>query len=245
MGLLDGRVALVTGGAQGIGLAIAERFAAEGARLVLADLDGDAAAAAAAALEGDAVGVRADVVDSDDVEAAVARATDAFGRFDILVNNAGITRDASLKKMELAQFRQVIDVHLQGCWLGMKHAMAALKAQDEGGSIINMSSISGKVGNFGQSNYAAAKAGIVGMTKSVAREGARSNIRVNAIQPGLIDTAMTQAMPADILAAKEAEIPMGRAGQPDEVAKVALFLASDLSSYCTGITVEVAGGRHM
>jgi 3-oxoacyl-[acyl-carrier protein] reductase len=245
MGLMDGSVALVTGGAQGIGLAIAERFAAEGARLVIADLDGDAATRAAEVMAGEAVGVRADVTSESDVEAAVATCVERFGRLDVLVNNAGITRDASLKNMTLEQFRQVIDVHLQGCWLGMKYAVPVMRAQGGGGSIINMSSISGKVGNFGQSNYAAAKAGIVGMTKSVAREGARHAIRVNAIQPGLIDTAMTRAMPEDVFQAAVDGVPMGRAGTTDEVAGVALFLASSLSSYCTGITVEVAGGRHM
>jgi 3-oxoacyl-[acyl-carrier protein] reductase len=251
MGLLQGRVALVTGAAQGIGLAIAQRFAAEGARVVVADLDGDAAASASAGLGEDvAAAVRADVTREDDVRAAVAAAVDRFERLDVLVNNAGITRDASLGKMTLEHFRQVVDVHLQGCWLGMKHALPVMKAQvregrADGGSIINMSSISGKVGNFGQSNYAAAKAGIVGMTKSVAREGAKDAIRVNAIQPGFIDTAMTQAMPEDARQASISQIPMGRPGRPDEVADVALFLASDLSSYCTGIVVEVAGGRHM
>jgi 3-oxoacyl-[acyl-carrier protein] reductase len=245
MSLLHGKVALVTGGAQGIGLAIATRFAAEGAAVVVADLDGDAAAEAAAGLGGPATGVRADVVSEDDVAAMVAAAVAAHGRLDVLVNNAGITRDASLKSMTLEQFRQVVDVHLQGCWLGMKHAMPVLREQGDGGSIINMSSISAKVGNFGQSNYAAAKAGIVAMTKSVAREGARHAIRVNAIQPGLIDTAMTRAMPPDVLQAAVDGVPLGRPGTTDEVAKVALFLASDLASYCTGITVEVAGGRHM
>ncbi|WP_370326072.1 3-oxoacyl-ACP reductase FabG [Euzebya sp.] len=250
MGLLEGRVALVTGGAQGIGLAIAQRFAAEGASVVIADIDLDAATAAAEAIDGPAAGVRADVVDPDDVAAMVAATTDRFGRLDVLVNNAGITRDASLKNMTLEQFRQVIDVHLQGTWLGMKEALAVMKAQvadgrADGGAIVNMSSISGKIGNFGQSNYAAAKAGIVGMTKSVAREGAKHAIRVNAIQPGFIDTAMTRAMPADAQEAATSSIPMQRAGQPDEVAKVALFLASDLASYCTGITIEVTGGRHM
>lgn len=245
MGLLEGKVALVTGGAQGIGLAIATRFAAEGALLVLADLHAEAAALAAEGLDAEAIGVRADVVDPDDVTAMVAATIERFGQIDVLVNNAGITRDASLKNMTLEQFRQVIDVHLQGTWLGMKTAMPLMKQQGHGGAMINMSSISGKVGNFGQSNYAAAKAGIVAMTKSAAREGAKDGIRVNAIQPGLIDSDMTRAMPAEIFAEKEAEVPMRRAGTPEEVAKVALFLASDLSSYCTGITVEVAGGRHM
>ncbi|CAN5385289.1 3-oxoacyl-ACP reductase FabG [soil metagenome] len=243
--LLEGKVALVTGGARGIGLAIAQRFAAEGARLVIADLDQAAAVAAAEGIQGDAVGFAADVVEPGDVAAMVAVGLEAFDRIDVLVNNAGITRDASLKNMTLQQFRQVIDVHLQGAWLGMKEVLPVMKAQGSGGSIINMSSISGKVGNFGQSNYAAAKAGIVAMTKSVAREGAKAAIRVNAIQPGLIDSDMTRAMPEEVFQAAVEGVPLGRAGSTDEVAGVALFLASDLSSYCTGITIEVAGGRHM
>ncbi len=242
--LLDGKVALITGAAQGIGLAIAERFVEEGARVVIADLNLDAARAAADTLEG-ATAIRVDVADEAGVVAMIASAVADHGQLDVLVNNAGITRDASLANMTLEDFRLVIDVHLQGTWLGLKHGLAQMKAQGTGGSIVNMSSISGKIGNFGQANYAAAKAGIIGMTKSVAREGARRNIRVNAIQPGLIDSDMTRAMPPEIFAEKAADVPMQRAGQPREVAGAALFLASDLSSYCTGITIEVAGGRHM
>ncbi len=244
MGLLDGKVALVTGGAQGLGLAIAQRFAAEGATLVVADLDGDAAAEAAATIDG-ATSVRANVVSHEDVMAMIAHPFDAHGRLDILVNNAGITRDKSLKNMTLDDFRLVMDVHLQGTWLGIKEAFPRMREQGDGGAIVNMSSVSGKVGNFGQTNYSAAKAGIVGMTKAAAKEGARHGIRVNCVMPGLIRSAMTEAMPQDAWDSKMADIPMGRAGEPDEVAGAALFLASDLSSYSTGITVEVTGGRHV
>jgi 3-oxoacyl-[acyl-carrier protein] reductase len=169
---------------------------------------------------------------------------DHFGSLDILVNNAGITRDKSLRNMTLDDFQSVIDVHLRGTWLGVRAAAPVMRAAGSG-AIINMSSMSGKVGNPGQTNYSAAKAGIVGLTKAAAKELARHGIRVNAVQPGLIRTPMTEAMPADVWAAKEAEIPMGRAGEPEEVAKVVLFLASDLSSYLTGGVLEVAGGRLM
>jgi 3-oxoacyl-[acyl-carrier protein] reductase len=245
MGLLDGKVALVTGGAQGLGLAIATRYVAEGAQVVLADLDGDAAVGAASAFGAAGFGVRADVVEPDDVSGMIATAVEHFGRLDVLVNNAGITRDATIGNMSLDDFRLVVDVHLQGTWLGTKEAFAHFREQGDGGAIVNMSSVSGKIGNFGQTNYAAAKAGIVGMTKAAAREGARFGIRVNAVMPGLIRSAMTEAMPQAAWDRALDGIPLGRAGEPDEVAKAALFLASDLSSYSTGIVVEVNGGRHI
>jgi len=247
MGLLSGKVAVVTGGAQGIGLAIAKRYAGEGARLVLGDVNKAAADAAAGELGGDAVARAAvcDVTSYAQVEDLVRAAVDAFGSLDILVNNAGITRDATMKNMTEEMFDQVIGVHLRGCWNGTKVASLRMREQGTGGAIVNISSISGKVGNFGQTNYSAAKAGIVGLTKAAAKETARYGIRVNAIQPGLIRTAMTEAMPDDAWQQKMADIPMGRAGEPDEVAKVALFYASDLSSYMTGTVAEVTGGRLM
>ena len=243
--LLQDRVAVVTGAAQGIGYSIAERFLAEGATVVVADLDGDAARDAAQALGRGAEGLPVDVVDEASVEALVDGVVDRHGRMDVLVNNAGITRDGMMHKLSLADFRAVMDVHLQGTWLCSRAALAHMRSRDGGGAIVNMSSISGKIGNLGQTNYAAAKAGIVGMTKATAREGARHGVRANAIQPGLINTAMTRAMPDEVFESKVADIPMGRAGEPAEVADVALFLASSMSSYVTGITVEVAGGRHM
>ena len=246
MALLAGRIAAITGGAQGLGFAIAKQFVAEGARVVLADLDLDATTAAAGQL-GDssvAVAVRCDVTSSEQVDALVADAVAQFGRLDIMVNNAGITRDATMRKMTEDEFDQVIAVHLKGTWNGTRAAAAVMREQGSG-AIINMSSISGKVGFVGQTNYSAAKAGIVGMTKAAAKELAHLGVRVNAIQPGLIRSAMTEAMPQRIWDAKLAEVPMGRAGEPDEVASVALFLASDLSSYMTGTVLEVTGGRHI
>ncbi len=244
MGLLDGRAVVVTGAAQGLGYAIAEVFVAEGASVVVADLDLDTATAAASTL-GNAVAVRCDVTDEQAVDDAVAACMLEFGRIDVMVNNAGITRDRTMRKMTLEDFRAVMDVHLVGAWLGTRAAAAAMREQGGGGSIVTMSSISGKVGNFGQTNYSAAKAGMVGLVKAAAKEVARAGIRVNAIQPGLIDTAMTAAMPPEAYESKLTEIPLGRAGRPDEVAGAALFLASDLSSYMTGCVLEVTGGRYM
>ncbi|OLF13931.1 3-oxoacyl-ACP reductase [Actinophytocola xinjiangensis] len=244
-GLLAGKVAVVTGAGAGIGLAVARTFVEHGARVVLGDLNTEALDAAVAELGGEqvAVGVRCDVGDSDQVAALIA-AAGTFGGLDILVNNAGITRDATLRTMTEDQFDDVIRVHLKGCWLGLKHAAPALRERGAG-AVVNMSSIAGKVGNFGQTNYAAAKAGIVGMTKAAAKELARHGVRVNAIQPGIIRTAMTEAMPQEVWDAKTAEIPLGRVGEPHEIANVALFLASDLSSYLTGTVTEVTGGRLM
>jgi 3-oxoacyl-[acyl-carrier protein] reductase len=238
--LLTDQVAVVTGGAQGLGYAIAERFIAEGAVVVLGDLDLAATEAAGEKLGRDAtLAVRCDVTKAAEVDALVAAAVEHFGGLDIMVNNAGITRDATMRKMTEQQFDEVIAVHLKGTWNGTKAAAAIMREN------VNMSSISGKVGLVGQTNYSAAKAGIVGMTKAAAKELAHLGVRVNAIQPGLIRSAMTEAMPQHIWDQKLAEVPMGRAGEPAEVAKVALFLASDLSSYMTGTVLEVTGGRYV
>src|ERR1700757_937866 len=244
--LLDGQVAVVTGGAEGLGFAIAERFVAEGARVVLGDVNLEATQAAADKLGGDqvALAVRCDVTQAAEVETLIRTAVERFGGLDIMVNNAGITRDATMRKMTEEQFDQAIDVHLKGTWNGIR-AAAAIMRENKRGSIINMSSVSGKVGMIGQTNYSAAKAGIVGMSKAAAKELAYLGVRVNVIAPGLIRSAMTEAMPQRIWDQKEAEVPMGRAGEPSEVASVALFLASDLSSYMTGTVMEVTGGRHI
>jgi 3-oxoacyl-[acyl-carrier protein] reductase len=246
MALIDGRTAVITGGAQGLGFAIAQRFVAEGARVVLGDVNLEATQAAAETLGGEGVAraVRCDVTSADDIDALIATAVDGFGALDIMINNAGITRDATMRKMTEEQFDQVIAVHVKGTWLGLR-AAAAVMRENKSGAIVNMSSISGKVGMVGQTNYSAAKAGIVGMTKAAAKELAYLGVRVNAIQPGLIRSAMTEAMPQRIWDSKVAEVPMGRAGEPEEIANVALFLASDLSSYMTGTVLEVTGGRHL
>jgi len=244
--LLDNKVAVITGAARGIGEAIARLFVENGALVVIGDLDPAAAERTAKEIDPDRVrGFGCDVADGDQVRALLGFAKQEFGGVDVMVNNAGITQDATLKRMTEDQFDQVIAVHLRGAWLGTRAAAETMRSQGRGGAIVNMSSISGKVGFFGQTNYSAAKAGVVGLTKAAAKELAKDGIRANAIQPGLIATDMTRAMPDHIWESKLAEIPMGRAGEPDEVAKVALFLVSDLSSYLTGTVLEVTGGRLM
>lgn len=244
--LLDQRTAVITGAAQGIGFAMARLFIDEGARVVVGDIDGAAAATAADQLGGPdvAVGVRCDVTDAADVDALLAAAEQSFGPVDVMVNNAGITRDATMRKMTEDQFDQVINVHLKGTWNGTRKAAAIMRERGQG-TIVNLSSLSGKIGLAGQTNYSAAKAGIVGLTKAAAKEVAHQGVRINAIQPGLIRTAMTEAMPEKAWDQKMTEIPLQRAGEVSEVASVALFLASDLSSYMTGTVLEVTGGRFM
>ncbi|WP_030915313.1 3-oxoacyl-ACP reductase FabG [Streptosporangium amethystogenes] len=247
MKLLEGRNAIVTGSAQGIGLAIASVLARHGASVVVSDINAEGARLAAADLKAQghqAISVPCDVTDEHAVDALVDTCRETFGTVDVMVNNAGITRDATMAKMTLESFRTVVDVHLTGAWLGTRAAGRAMRTQGRG-SIVNISSISGKVGNFGQTNYSAAKAGIVGLTKAAARELAKYDVRVNAIQPGLIRTAMTAAMPPEVLARMVADIPLGRIGEPEDIAKAVLFLSSDLSGFITGTVTEVAGGRNM
>jgi 3-oxoacyl-[acyl-carrier protein] reductase len=242
--LLEGSVAIVTGGAQGIGLAIAEQFIACGGAVAIADVDEQQAQAAAVKLgAGDRViARRCDVMKATDHDALVKACLEKFGRLDTLVNNAGVTRDSYIAKMSEDAFDMVLGVSLKGAWLGTR-SVATLMREQRSGSIINISSLSGKIGNPGQTNYSAAKAGMVGLTKAAAKELGPSGVRVNAVMPGLIRSAMTLGMKPEIYAAKEREVPMLRAGEPAEVASVVAFLASSMASYVNGAIIEVTGGR--
>jgi 3-oxoacyl-[acyl-carrier protein] reductase len=242
--LLQNKTSVVTGGARGIGLATAQELAAHGSNIVLADLDAAALGRAAETLQTKVVKVVCDVTSPGDVDALVAAAVDSFGSLDVMVNNAGFTRDATMRKMTESDFDDVVSVHLKGAWLGTRAAADVMRRLGTAGSIINVSSISGKVGMPGQTNYSAAKAGIVGLTKAAAKELGFAGIRVNAIQPGIIRTDMVESLRPEILDQKLSEIPLARFGEPGEVASVVLFLASGMSSYMTGTVLEITGGRH-
>lgn len=249
MTLLADKVALVTGAGRGIGRSTAECLVDSGARVLLADIDGEAAQAAADAINAKhsaetALGLAVDVRSETGAQDAVVAAVERWGSLDTVVNNAGITRDATLRRMTVQAWQAVFEVNLQGMMLVTQAAAAVMREQGTG-SIVNISSISGKVGLVGQTNYSAAKAGVVGFTKAAAKELAHRGVRVNAVQPGLVDTPMTLGMRDDLLQQKLAEIPLGRAADPREVATVVLFLASDLSSYMTGAVLEATGGRFM
>lgn len=245
-GLLADKVAVITGAGGVLGKAIAEAFLAEGAKLVVTDLSAERLADLEVALSaGDRVKtVVANATSAEDTDAIVAAAKGTFDSLDVWVNNAGLTKDATMRKMSVEDFELVIDVHLKGAWLGTR-AAANFMRDHGGGSIINVSSISGKVGNAGQTNYSAAKAGMVGLTKAAAKEVGFAGVRVNAIQPGLIESPMLYGMPEDVKASRLAEIPLGRFGLPGEVADSVVFLASDKARYLTGIVLEISGGRNI
>lgn len=245
---LAGKVALVTGSARGIGKSIVERFASEGAAVVISDVANEPAAretlAAVESAGGKGMVSMFDVGDAAQVEAAVAGILSPMGRIDILVNNAGITRDNLLLRMTEEDFDAVLRTNLKGTFLLTK-TVSRLMIKQRSGRIVNMSSVVGLMGNAGQSNYSAAKAGIAGFTKSMARELGSRGITVNAIAPGFIKTAMTAGLPEAVQKAFLQQIPLGRFAEPEEVADLALFLASDAAGYVTGQVIGINGGLYM
>lgn len=245
---LAGKVALVTGSARGIGKAIVERFASEGASVVISDVANEAAAretlAAIESRGGKGMVEMFDVGDPAQVEAAVATILSAMGRIDILINNAGITRDNLLLRMSEDDFDAVVKTNLKGTFLLTKFVSRHMIKQ-RSGRIVNMSSVVGLMGNAGQSNYSAAKAGIAGFTKSTARELGSRGITVNAIAPGFIRTAMTAGLPEAVQKGFLQQVPLGRFAEPEEVAELALYLASDAAGYVTGQVIGINGGLYM
>ncbi len=236
---LEQKVAVVTGGAAGIGKAISALFAAEGARVAIWDWNDELGQETAAEVGGKFYKVN--TADLAMVEAAARQTAEDFGRIDILINNAGILRDATLMKITAEQWQQVIDVNLTGVFNCTK-AVAPYMVEKGYGRIVNASSVVGLYGNFGQTNYVATKAGVIGMTKVWARELGRKGITVNAIAPGFIGTEMITAMPEKVIQMMNDKTPLGRVGTPEEVAKAYLFLASDDSSFVTGSVLSVDGG---
>jgi 3-oxoacyl-[acyl-carrier protein] reductase len=238
---LAGRVAFVTGGTRGIGLAIARALHGAGASVALAGRDLARAETAAGELGERAIGVACDVAKAAEVEAAIGAAEKALGPVDILVNNAGLTRDNILVRLDEEAWDAVLDANLKGAFNTTRMVIRGMMKR-RSGRIINISSIVGLIGNKGQANYAASKAGLIGFTKSVAREYAGRGILANCIAPGFIDTDMTNALPAEARAALLEQIALGRLGRPEDVAGAVLYLASDLASYVTGQVLVVDGG---
>jgi 3-oxoacyl-[acyl-carrier protein] reductase len=241
---LQDNVAIITGAAQGIGLATARKFAAEGARVVVADLRAEpveAAVSSVRAAGGQAIGVVVDVTDRAQVDAMVRRALEAWGRIDTLINNAGITKDARLLKMTDEQFDSVIAVNLKAVF-ECAQAVAGAMVEQGSGAIVNASSVVGLYGNFGQTNYAATKAGVIGLTKTWARELGPKGIRVNAVCPGFVRTPILDTIPEAVMSRMVDKVPLGRMGDPAEIASVYAFLASSEASYVNGAVIEVSGG---
>ena len=248
MGLLDGKTAIVTGAARGIGKAIALKFAAEGANIAFTDLvideNADNTVKELEAMGVKAKGYASNAANFEDTAKVVEEIHKDFGRIDILVNNAGITKDGLMLRMSEGQWDAVIAVNLKSAF-NFIHAVLPIMMRQKSGSIINMASVVGVHGNAGQSNYAASKAGLIALAKSIAQEVGSRGIRANAIAPGFIETAMTAALPDDIRKDWVGKIPLRRGGQVEDIANVATFLASDMSSYVTGQVIQVDGGMNM
>jgi len=244
---IEKKIALITGAARGIGRAIAEKFAGEGADLALCDLNCDWLQDALEACRAKGVkanGYAADVSKAADAQKTADAVMNDFGRLDILVNNAGITRDGFLLRMSEEDWDAVLDINLKGTFLLTK-AAAKIMLKQRSGAIVNLASIIGLIGNAGQCNYAASKAGVIALTKSAARELASRSIRVNAVAPGFITTKMTEKIPEDIRKKMLEAIPLERFGMPDDIAEAVLFLASDAAAYITGQVISVNGGMVM
>ena len=248
MGLLTGKTALITGAARGIGKALAIKFAQEGAHIAFTDLvideNGKATEQEIAQLGVKVKGYASNAADFTQTAEVVKQVMEDFGRIDILVNNAGITKDGLMLKMSEAQWDAVINVNLKSAF-NFIHACTPIMMRQRGGSIINMSSVVGVHGNAAQCNYAASKAGLIALAKSIGQEMGSRGISANAIAPGFIDTPMTQALPENIRAEWIKKIPLRRGGTVEDIANVATFLASDLSSYVTGQVIQVDGGMNM
>ncbi|MCH5311685.1 MAG: 3-oxoacyl-[acyl-carrier-protein] reductase [Prevotella sp.] len=248
MGLLSGKTALVTGAARGIGKAIALKFAEEGANIAFTDLvideNGQATEAEIAAKGVKVKGYASNAADFAQTEEVVKAVKEEFGSIDILVNNAGITKDGLMLRMTEQQWDAVIAVNLKSAF-NFIHACVPIMMRQKGGSIINMASVVGVHGNAGQSNYAASKAGLIALAKSIAQEMGPKGIRANAIAPGFIETAMTAALPDAVREEWKKKIPLRRGGMVEDIASVATFLASDMSSYVSGQVIQVDGGMNM
>ena len=247
-GPLDGKVAIVTGGSRGIGAEIGARLAEDGAAVVVSGRDADRLQRAVRDLEargGAALGIAADAANREDCERLVSAARQHFGRIDILVNNAGVTHDELLIRMKDEDWDRVIEVNLRGAFMMTRAVSKALVRQKHGGRIINITSTAGAMGNAGQTNYSAAKAGLIGFTKASARELAHWSILVNAVAPGLIETDMTATLPAAAREALLAQIALKRSGTAREVAEMVRFLAGDGATYITGQVFHVNGGLYM
>lgn len=238
------KVVLVTGGAAGIGLMTAKAFAAEGAKLAICDVNPEAGEKAAKALGSDAYFQKVDVADSQSVADWMDQVIERFGRIDVLVNNAGITRDGLVMRMQEADWDLVLNINLKGTFNCIKSVSRVMMKQ-RSGRIVNVASVVGVLGNPGQANYVASKAGVIGLTKTVARELAPRGITVNAIAPGFIETDMTAVLSDKVKDAMLATIPLGRAGTPQDVADVITFLSSEAAAYLTGQVLHVSGGMYM